>query len=455
MVKQEVKKRAINRLNSMYALRAQVDKFYTDSQEAEKAGMPTAWCMLDGGYGGPFLSAMNIKSVFPENFGTVCAASGAAAPFLERSAAEGFPDHLCGYARNCLGYTARMVELGDIPPEAPQGGMPKPILLLSSGMLCDARYKWFQALGRYLDAPVWTLEFPIPGARESLVEGAHDRNVSFVVKELKEFAAFLERLLGKKMDWDRFEKELDDTIKMDAVWWEVNELRKAIPGPMHSRDFWSSMAASVLSTTDPQGVTDLYRKMYDEVKYRVDNKISAINYEEKYRMVFLGLPPWHALGFFDQLAERGWNFVIEGTYHPPRPIDLSKVKDPVERMVRYRNQGLARQIGTEFEPEEAAEIKEEIKKKGFSNKLSGILVRNYKCDGAFLHTLLTCRGTSAPLLNLRNQMMEVWKVPSLAIEGDIVDTRLFDPVDAMRKAEAFEETMNHYKKIRQEQGLGW
>ena len=48
-------------------------------------------------------------------------------------------------------------------------GMPKPTLLLGSGYFCDTRYKWFQALGRYLDAPMWVLEMPHPGVPESQV----------------------------------------------------------------------------------------------------------------------------------------------------------------------------------------------------------------------------------------------------------------------------------------------
>jgi len=439
----------------MYALRALVDEMYQSSLEAKKEGKPVAWCMLDGGYGGPFLNAMDVESVYPENYGTICAASGAAAPFLERSAAEGFPDHLCGYARNCLGYTATMMELGEIPPDAPTGGMPRPMLLLSSGMVCDARFKWFQALGRYLNAPVWTLEVPRPGMRESLMEGAYERNVDFIVKELRVFVTFLEGLLGEKMDWDKFEQDVNTTIEMDRVWFEVNELRKARPGPMHSRDFWSSMSASALRTTNPKRVTDLYRKMYDEVKDRVDNKIAGINREEKYRLTFIGLPPWHSLGFFDQLAERGWNFVIEQAYHPPRPIDLTWVKDPIEKLVRYRYQGLDHQIDDIFEPEEAAKVREEIIECGYSHQVALRDAMDYQCDGAILHTLLTCRGTTAPLLLAQNRLMEVWKVPSLVIEGDIVDQTLFDPVDALRKAEAFEETMDHYKKVRKEAGLGW
>ena len=142
---------------------------------------------------------MGIDAVYPEDYGAVCAAFGAAPAYLDRSDSDGFPTHMCGYARNCIGYTATMTDLGEIPPEAPMGGMPKPQLLLSSGSLCDARYKWFQALGRYLDAPVWTLEIPHPGVKESQIEGAYEHNINFMVEELREFVTFLERLLGKTM----------------------------------------------------------------------------------------------------------------------------------------------------------------------------------------------------------------------------------------------------------------
>ena len=160
------KKRAINRLKTMYPLRALVDGMYEKAIEASKAGEPVAWGMINWWEGDIILRAMDIRAVYPEDYGAVCAAFGAAPAYLDRSDSDGFPTHMCGYARNCIGYTARMMDLGEIPPEAPMKGMPKPILLLSSGGLCDARYKWFQALGRYLDAPVWTLEIPHPGVEE-------------------------------------------------------------------------------------------------------------------------------------------------------------------------------------------------------------------------------------------------------------------------------------------------
>jgi benzoyl-CoA reductase/2-hydroxyglutaryl-CoA dehydratase subunit BcrC/BadD/HgdB len=447
--------RPLNRLRSMYELRAYVDSMYEGGREAEDEGRPVAWCMLS--IPTPILTAMGIEAVFPENYGTICASSDAAAPFLARAESEGFPSHMCGYCRNGLGYAARMADLnGKIPPEAPGGGMSRPTLLVGSGAVCDARYKFFQALGRYLDVPVYILEAPSAGQRESLMEGAHERTVQFLIKEYNQFVSFLEDFLGRKMDWDKI-GEIQSTQELDRVWWDINQLRRERPCPMNSRDFWSSMSGALYKAGDADEMTVLYGKMHDEVKERVENKTAGINRKEKYRLTFQGLPPWHSLGFFDQLADRGWNFVHESSYHPARPVetDVSHINDPMERYVRSNSRSLASTIDRDFGPEEASEIKEEILKQGFSHRLAAKNVREFKCDGAFLHPMLTCRAFTAPLFLYQKQIMDVYKVPSLILEGDIVDLTLFDPVEGLKKAEAFEEIMDHYKEVRQKEGLEW
>ena len=447
--------RPLNRLKTMYELRAYVDSMYEGGREASDEGRPVAWCMLS--IPTPILTAMGIEAVFPENYGTICASAGAAASFLERAEADGFPSHMCGYCRNGLGYAAMMEDLGgQVPPGAPGGGIARPTLLVGSGAVCDARYKFFQALGRYFDVPVYIIEAPAAGQRESLMEGAHERTVQFLVKEYYELVDFLEKFLGKKMDWDKI-GEVQSTKELDTVWWETNEMRRARPCPMNSRDFWSSMSGALYKAGDASEMTVLYQKMYDEVKDRVDNKIAGINREEKYRLTFQGLPPWHSLGFFDQLADRGWNFVHESSYHPAKPadVDVSHISDPMERYVRSNSRSLEFIIDRDFEPDEAAIIKEEIRKQGYSSRFAARNVREFQCDGAFLHPLLTCRAFTAPLYLYQKQIMDVYKVPSLILEGDIVDLTLFDPVAGLKKAEAFEETMDYYKEIRKKEGLEW
>ena len=442
----EKKKRAINRLKTMYPLRNLIDEMYKRGVEASKIGRPTAWSMVNWWEADPILKAMDIEIVYPENYGAVCAAFGAAPAYLDRSDSDGFPTHMCGYARNCIGYTARMKDLGEIPPEAPMGGMAKPILLLSSGSLCDARYKWFQALGRYLDAPVWTVEIPHPGVEESFREGAYESAINFMVKELGEFVTFLERLLAKKMDWDKLAEITDDIIKINRLWYEINELRKARPCPMHSRDFWSCMNASLYPAGDPKESLKLYQDMYQEVKDRVENKIGAVA-EEKYRLAFAELPPWHDLKIFDELAERGWNFVIESwAYHPPKPIDTSQVSNPLERIAKETYQWFT------------GSFKGALKAKEYMGYFAYPYLeyaRDYQCDGAMLHPLLTCRTATNHLMLVQDRLLNKLRIPSLVAEGDIVDLKLFDHVDTMRKAETLEEMMDHYRGVRREEGLEW
>ena len=440
------KKKAINRLKSMYALRGLVDEMYKRALEYSKEGKLTAWCMVNWWGGDSLLRAMDIAAVYPEDYGAVCAAFGVAPKYLERAGSDGFPDHVCGYARNGIGYASLMRELGTIPPGAPMGGMPKPTLLLGSGYFCDTRYKWFQALGRYLDAPIWLLEMPHPGVREVFAEGAQDQVIHFLVENLKEFAAFLEHFVGKKMDYDRLDEIVSDTIEMNRVWYEVNDLRRARPGPMHSRDFWSSMPASLYVAGNPRETAVAYQNMHTEVKARIDKREGAVA-EEKYRLAFAELPPWHSLSVFDRLAERGWNFVVESwSYHPPKPVDLSKVSDPLERIARHTYQYFAGFF------EGAHKTGEQL---GYFGYPYLEFVKEYKCDGLIAHPLLSCRTATNHLPYVQDRLMKVLKVPTLVLEGDIVDLKLFDPEETWRKAGPFEEIMEHYRELRKKEGMDW
>ncbi|MBI2869487.1 MAG: 2-hydroxyacyl-CoA dehydratase [Chloroflexi bacterium] len=440
------KKKPIKRLKSMYPLRALVDGMYEHAVEASQEGRPVAWCMDNWRGGDVLLRAMDVACIYPEDYGAVSAAFGAAPGYLARADADGFPTHTCGYARNCLGYAAEMKELGRIPPTAPLVGMPKPDILLGSGYFCDTRYKWFQALGRYLDAPMWVIEMPHPGVKESRLEGVREHNIAFLVNELREFAGFLEGLFKRKLDWDKLEQLVNDGIEMNRVWHEVNELRKARPCPMHSRDFWSSMPASLYMAADPKKTAELYRNMYDEVKGLIAAGAGAVEKEE-YRLAFAELPPWHSLKFFDQLAERNWNFVIESwAYHPPRPVDLSHVADPLERIARLTYQYFSGYFQAAYDSQDWW---------GYFAHPYLEFCREYQCDGIMLHPLLTCRTATNHLLVIQDQLMKRLKIPSLIVEGDIVDLKLFDPADAIRKAESFEETMSHYRKLRKDAGMAW
>jgi len=71
-----------------------------------------------------------------------------------------------------------------------------------------------------------------------------------------------------------------------------------------------------------------------------------------------------------------------------------------------------------------------------------------------LHPLLTCRTATFWLTHAANVVMERARVPSLFIQGDIVDLTVFDESQALNQAEAFEATMEHYRQVREKEGMG-
>ncbi|MBI5443587.1 MAG: 2-hydroxyacyl-CoA dehydratase, partial [Deltaproteobacteria bacterium] len=222
------------------------------------------------------------------------------------------------------------------------------------------------------------------------------------------------------------------------VWHEVNELRKAKPCPMHSRHFWTCMAPALFLFGDLKVAIRNYEALYEEVRGFVRDGRGAIA-NEKYRLGFGQLPPWHSLDFFDVLAERGWNFVFESPgYHPPIPIDLSNIGDPLERIARNTLHWYTGYYKYANEAHSEA---------GYPYTYIQ-WAKEYEIDGMFLHPLVSCRAASNYLPYVRETLANELDIPSLWIQGDIVDVTVFDPADALRKAEAFEEIMDHYREKR-------
>ena len=426
-------------------------KMLKTALEAQKEGLPTAWSMVTWWQGEMIAKAMGVNMVFPENYGAFCAAVRQAEPHLEIADSEGFPTSLCGYARNCIGYAKKLSDNNGVaPPDAPGGGLAKPIFLLSSGAACDARYKWFQALGRYLDhTPVWTMDLPQTGRTEFLLPGNKERSIRFVVEHLRQYVAFLENLLGKKLDYDRLSEMVDLTYKTLRLAYEVDLLRKAVPSPMVGTDFWSVMIPHLYMPDDPEAY-EFYQRVYAEVKEKVDKGIAAIP-NEKYRMLFSELPPWHSLGFFDELAERfGIAIVFESwNYHAPQPIpeeELEGINDPLELIAR-----LTYGKWTDYNPVAQKHEVDPV----FFNAAYLQYAEDYRADGLLAHPLMSCRPATYTLLHTRNMLEKKLKVPGVVIDGDIIDLRVFNEEEAFSKMEAFVETMDHYREERKKAGMSW
>jgi len=410
-----------------------VKKMYLRGVQSALEGKPIAWVMV-GCLAEALLQAMDVTPIYTENYATVCASRGEAEPFMDLAAGEGFSNLICGYTMTGLGYALRMRELGQVPPDAPLGGMPKPSMLIGCSAVCDPRYKWYQALGRYLDTPYYTFDVLWPPI-DADIEEVKGYYIDYLMEGLRGLVAFLEENTGRKMDMDRLSQIVATAEETRRVWWQVHELRKAVPAPMPAQDMLNCIVPGMFMTGE-QDALNFYRKLYDEVKYRVDNKIGVIP-DEKYRLLWSGgLPPWHSMGIFKYFETLGAVFVTEMAYNLGQPPDIpDRITDPLERLAT----GFFQIFTNYFERA----------RRGCGDPVVQRLldfITDYKIDALVNHGTISCRATTIGQTHQGNVIREHVKVPILHIETDIIDSRSFSEAHLKDQIDAFIETLASQKE---------
>ncbi|MFQ5827016.1 MAG: 2-hydroxyacyl-CoA dehydratase, partial [Dehalococcoidia bacterium] len=221
---------AVKATESARKVRGIVKALSNRAREAKESGMPVAYCMVASFYD-DILRAMDVTPVWTENYAGLCAAKRDAERFLVKAESDGYANVLCGYARLGIGFDALRRELGEIPPDAPDGGMVEPDMLLGSSGTCDPRFKWYQSLGHYMDTPVHSIDIVCPSPDADLAQVA-DYYVRYQAEQFRGLIAFLEKHTGRKFDPDRLWEVLKISDETVRVYWEAYQLRKDSPCPM-------------------------------------------------------------------------------------------------------------------------------------------------------------------------------------------------------------------------------
>ena len=416
----------------------------TENLKAKEQGKPVAYSFIVNGYD-EIIRAMDIVPAWVENYSGVCAAKRDAGRFLEKAEAESFSRSLCTYATCGLGFDIWRHELqGEMPPDAPWGGMAKPDIILGSGqMLCDPRYKWPQAAQHYMqDVPVYIggLYWP-PYDRNIDQREVEKYYVKYAVEELRGAIHFIEKHTQRKMDWDKLSELVDLVDKTWNLFIEAYELRKAIPTPMDTGDAMNTMVplAFMLGT---QEAYDFYKDLCGELKQK-NEKREGVVADEKYRLLWgAGLPSWFALSDFQYFNSKGATFPVERTYREAELIyrlDLPKGNDPLEhiawRWVKYWSHWYdqaRKRLASLPEVERLIEY-----------------IEDYQIDGVVFHEAFSCRTWHTGIILQAEVLKKVYReIPIMILEGDIVDISSYNEADTHHRIDAFIETMETAKNKR-------
>ena len=400
---------------------------------------PVAWVMFS--LTNELFLAMDVLPVYPENYAGLCATKRIGEPFIDRAEADGFSDVICSYARIGLGYSALWQDAGEIPEFAPDGGMAKPAIMIGSSLACDTRYKWFQAFSRYMDVPYYAFDTPNPTMDYAQRADVKEQYIKYNLAQLHGLVDFMEEHLGKKMDWDKLDEIVRRGEKTYQLWFDAYMMAgRAVPCPFPAEDSFRCFVPAFFMMGEVEAL-DFYQGLYDEIKYKTENKIGSIP-EEKYRLLWGGgLPPWHTMGIFDYVEDRGAVFAFQSVYLPFHPADIpDRITNPLERLIRSRYELF----------KERADREKELGVFGFCNFVGLgnplLFVDEFKVDGVVMHWLRSCRGTTIGQIYSKNLTEERTNVPTLFLESDMCDVRDYFEADWKVKLDAFIETLDARKR---------
>jgi benzoyl-CoA reductase/2-hydroxyglutaryl-CoA dehydratase subunit BcrC/BadD/HgdB len=391
---------------------------YANAHEAKKEGRPVAWLM----FGAPLeiIYTMGITPLFPENYGTLCGAKRVGYKFCEAAEEEGYNKQICSYARTVVGHTLHP----EAVPEAPAGGLAKPDLLIAPTVICDLRQKWFEDTARRLDIPAFYIGFP--DNDPTWKTGKPDKYLTdLFVSEAKDLIRFLEEFTNKKFDEEQFHQRwqwANETIDLQL---EILELRRNVPAPMSSADYFATIfpGMTMLGTKE---ALDFYKRMYAELKERVENQISVIP-EEKFRIMWSGIPIWYNLGFLNYPEDYGGVMSIETNYQV-RPRERST--DPyLDLAHRYFAKNMSISVDSQVD-------------------LAQKFAQTYKIDGAILSYTPSCRPYYIFQTEVRNYLQEQLNIPCLMLECDMADERGYSEGQIRTRMDAFLEVIMKQKGLK-------
>ena len=370
---------------------------------------PLAW--VTSGAPVEILVGMGVATVYPENYGALLGAQRAAVPLAQVAEEQGFSPDLCSYARCHVGSVLD-------PQNAPQGGLPKPDLLVASNNICGTVIKWYQALAQQLNVPFFLLDAPYqhePGLPDHAPD-LPDHALQYVAAQLEDLIAWVTEHTGRKLNQRKFDQALQLSNEAVTLWRDIRELCQARPSPLNAPDLFLTRAPIVVLRGSKDAVT-FYRKLKTEVEERVSRGEGAI-VEERYRLLWDNIAIWFRLfRLFSLFTDAGACFVVD-TYTNAWSVSVD-TDDPIL--------GLARTYSTVY-------INQSLQAR--ADLMTG-LVERFDVDGMVFHSNRSCKPYSLGQYELLEEIGRRTGVPGLVLEADMCDTRLYADEPIKNRIQAF------------------
>jgi benzoyl-CoA reductase/2-hydroxyglutaryl-CoA dehydratase subunit BcrC/BadD/HgdB len=368
--------------------------------------VPVAW--VTSGFPVELLRPLGFHTVYPENHAALCGVRRVVPALSDAAEAQGWSRDLCSYVRTDLGSV--------LTGSTPVGRLPRPDLLACCTNICQTVLYWYRALAAHFGVPLVLVDTPY------VYGEAQPHHVAYVRAQLEELVAVAERVSGRRMEAGALAEVTRKAKEGAQLWGECLATATSRPAPWTGFDGFFHIAPIVtLRGTD--ACNAYYRLLRDELRDRVRRGIGGLRHEQ-HRLLWDNLPIWFAVRELSTLlASRGFNFVC--TSYTNAWAEAGSRVDPADPLGS---------IGMAYT--------HVILNQDLRHRLCTLerLARDYRVDGAVLHSDRSCKPYSVGQVDLKERLGADLGLRVLLLEADHNDPRAWAAEQADNRLTAFMES---------------
>ena len=178
----------------------------------------------------------------------------------------------------------------------------------------------------------------------------------------------------------------------------------------------------MVASAGTQEAVEYYERLLDEMSERVKEGVGVLE-NEKFRLLLSGIPYWHHLRMFNYLEEKygavfvyelytaTWGMASLNSAKPFESIAYKTLLNPTNMPIRWSK-----------------------------DWISG-LVKDFDIDGIVLLSSRSCKATSIGNLTIQKVLREEYGIPSVVLEADHTDDRVYSEAEVTARLDAFMEVL--------------
>ena len=414
---------------SMVIQKEMLANLFTELSNAKENGKKVVYTFVPGNLT-ELILAMDMLPVYPEINALQSGMRKKSGSYIKDAEKLGFSEDVCTYVKCDIG----MMLNGNIGPTGEK--LPDPDLLLLSYTGCFTFLKWFENLERLYPC-VEIAMLHTPYQEDGVIT---EEQIKYMVKQLKEdVIPKMEKVAGKKLDYDRLGKMLDNAAKAEDLWVNVLETAKNRPSPIDSY-FAGVYYMGPLNTAfrGTEEAVEYYEELLKEVTERMNQGLSPVTpegemKEEKFRLVVEGPPNWTNFREFWKIFYDMGAVIVASTYTKVGGLYdqgfRHEAGKPLESLAKY-----CMGCYTNLNLPQRVDLIEHY-------------IKEYKADGFLINSIKSCNSFSAGQLLMMREVEQRCGIPVGFIESDLVDPRYFSYANIKNRLESYFQMLGQRKVI--------